>query len=376
MEIIKKQELSTIFWTTIVVSFVLLIHNGTEPLFLSAYAGIALLIAIFLVKKSLWPLVLYLLVFGFFGRYTRYFRETYASDTLLAIRDYIGYFLAGKNVYREIIWAQSGLTPFTYLPFSLLWYIPAQILSVDLRFFEMMVSGLVPVLVFMYGYIKKQWAMLPVVAVVSLTPFLLDLSSDGSNDNSAIFLLLSALVFLVLSVKRKSSRWAIVSAVGMGLAFSFKHYLAFFAIFFVPFLLTSKQFLPIPHKKYLVIMVATIGIICLPFILASPTGFWKSLFFIEIGNFHTTWGWNIWVALRDGVGITATKQQMWLVRTAGTAIVTLGFWKFYKLQTLGRVYVATALTLLVYLIFSNWTTYAYFTFLVPVFALAAIEEIS
>ncbi len=364
------KDTASIFWTTVVISFVLLIHNGTEPLFLLAYAGLAILISIFLVKKSLWPLVFYLLIFGFFGRFTRYFRETYASDAIPAIRDYIGYFLAGKNIYKEIIWAQSGLTPFTYLPFALFWYLPARILSIDLRFFEMLVSGLVPVLVFLYGYIRRKWTMMPVLAAVSLTPFLLDLSSDGSNDNSAIFLLLLSLILFIWERGKKEKRDKNVkvgSAILMALAFYFKHYLAFFAIFFIPFLIMKKQY------RYLLVIILTIGIVSAPFIMASPSGFWRSLFFIEIGNFHTTWGWNIWAALRDGLGMVFTKQQMWLVRSLATAMTVLGLWKFFRLNTLGRVFVASGFTMLVYLALSNWTTYAYFTFLVPLFALAAIE---
>ncbi len=369
-----KNQTASIFWTTITITFVLLIHNGTEPLFIAAYAFLAVLIALFLFKQNLWPFVIYLFIFGAFGRYTRYVRQTYASDTLLAIRDYIGYFLAGKNVYQQIIWAQSGLTPFTYLPFGLFWYLPAQILTIDLRFFEMIISAFVPLEIFLYGRLKKNWNILPVFAVVALTPFLLDLSADGSNDNSAIFLLLLSLLFFLQSVDRKSAKWAIGSAVVLGFALTFKHYLAFFAIFFVPFLWQAKQFLPISHKKYLLYSALTMGLVSLPFIIASPIGFWKSLFFIEIGNFHTTWGWNIWVALRDSWGLVFTKQQMWLVRTIGTGALALGLFKFFRLQNLTRVCIASGLTMLVYLILSNWTTYAYFSFLVPLFALAAITS--
>lgn len=158
----------------------------------------------------------------------------------------------------------------------------------------------------------------------------------------------------------------------MGLAFSFKHYVAFFALFFVPYLWTAEH-LPLSGKKYLLYMSAAIGFVSLPFIIASPSGFWKSLFFIEIGNFHTTWGWNIWVAIRDGLGLVFTKQQMWLVRTLGSAVAVIGFWRFFRLHTPGRVYIASGFTMLVYLALSNWTTYAYFTFLVPLFVLVAIE---
>lgn len=365
------EESSGIFWTTVIIVFVLLVHNGTEPLFLVAMAFIPVLILKFLYKKSLWPLAVYLIIFGLLGRYTRYFRQTYASDTLLAIQDHIGYFLAGKNVYEQVVMAQSGPTPFTYLPFSLFWYLPARLLTIDLRFFEMFISATVPLLVLWYGRLAKTWKHLPVVAVVALTPFLLDLSADGSNDNSAIFLLLSSLVLLVLArVKKGKKRKMIevVSAIILGLAASFKHYLAFFLIFFVVYLVEKRMW------RYLGIFLATVGIVSLPFIFVSPAGFFRSLVFIEIGNFHEVWGWNIWVALRDGFGIVASRKEMWFVRTTVTGAMIIGLLKFFRLRTIRDVCIAGSVSMLVYLVTSEWTTYAYFTFLVPLIALSVVSK--
>lgn len=378
------EESSGIFWTTVIIVFVLLVHNGTEPLFLVAMALFPVLILKFLYKKSLRPLAVYLIIFGLLGRYTRYFRQTYASDTLLAIQDHIGYFLAGKNVYEQVVMAQSGPTPFTYLPFSLFWYLPARLLTIDLRFFEMFISATVPLLVLWYGRLAKTWKHLPVVAVVALTPFLLDLSADGSNDNSAIFLLLSALVAFMFArrfpeLKRpprlpdgqefRESRICpamAVSAVLLGLAASFKHYLAFFVLFFLVYAAAKKMW------RYLGVFFLTIGIVSLPFILASPTGFFRSLFFIEIGNFHTVWGWNIWVALRDGFGIVISRREMWMVRTGMTGVTILGLLKFFRLRSIRDVCIAGSVSMLVYLVTSDWTTYAYFTFLVPLIGLGAV----
>ncbi|MEK7129809.1 MAG: hypothetical protein AAB803_02205, partial [Patescibacteria group bacterium] len=111
-----KKDHDGMFWTTVTVAFVLLVHNGREPIFLIALALLPILALLFLRKPNLLAIVIYLLIVGALGRYTRYYRETYASDTLLAIRDHIGYFLAGKNVYDQVVMAQAGPTPFTYLP--------------------------------------------------------------------------------------------------------------------------------------------------------------------------------------------------------------------------------------------------------------------
>lgn len=370
----NNTSVSLIFWTTIVITFVLLIHNGTEPVFLVAFAMMPVIILLFLTKPTLKPLIIYLLIFGVLGRYTRYFRETYASDALLAIKDFIGYFLAGKNVYSQIVMAQSGPTPYTYLPFALLWYLPAQVLLVDLRFFEMLVSSLVPIVYYVIGRVRHTVYHIPVVAVIALTPFLLDLSADGSNDNSAIFLLLLSILLFFSSSGRKNVQTATISAVVLGLAATFKHYVWFYFIYFALFLWQTKTFLPISHKRYFIIFLITAGLLCLPFIILSPSGFWRSIFFIEIGNFHSTWGWNIWVALRDGFGIIITKEQMWMVRTIATGCTIIGFWRFFRFSSIGRVTTATSVTLLVYLILSNWTTYAYFTFLVPLLGFCTFSE--
>ena len=370
-----KNTLSSIFWITVVTTFAMLVHNGTEPIFLLAYATLPFIILAFIAKPTLRALVIYLLIFGALGRYTRYFRQTYASDALLAIKDYIGYFLAGKNVYKEIVMAQSGPTPFTYLPFALLWYLPAQLLLVDLRFFEMLVSSLVPVAYYLTGKVINTLYHVPIVAVISLTPFLLDLSADGSNDNSAILLLLLSTVLFLSSGVRKNVLAAILSAIVLGLAATFKHYVWFYLIFFLPFLWYTRGSLPISNRRYITIFLITAVLLCLPFIVSSPSGFWRSLFFIEIGNFHTTWGWNIWVALRDQLGIIVSKEQMWMVRTIGTTCTVIGLWRFFRLSSLPRVAMATSVTLFVYLVLSNWTTYAYFTFLVPLLGISALPEI-
>lgn len=369
-----KEQTEWIFWTTIAITFVLLEHNGTEPLFLIAYSLIPLLVLLFYYKRSFWLICAYLLFFGAFGRYTRYFRGGYGSDVLPAIKDFIGYFLAGKNVYQEIVMSQTGPTPFIYLPFAIFWYLPARILQIDLRFFEMIVSSLVPIFFLLYGLAANhKWKVLPFLSVVSLTPFLLDLSSDGSNDNSAIFLLLTSLVLLVFAKKGKSTKLAVISALVLGLAISFKHYAFFLVLYFVPFLWQNKKFLPINYKKYFFLVFLTFGLVALPFILSSPSGFFRSLFYIEVANKHPLWGWNIWVAIKELFQFIPTLGQMWVIRSLMIVLTTAIIFRFFKLDKLNKVFIASSLTMLSYLIFSQWTTHAYFTFLVPLMCLGAID---
>lgn len=378
MKIVEKtkDDKEWIFWTTIAVSFVLIEHNSADPLFITAFTITPFLALLFYYKRSFYPLILYILIFGILGRIIQYYHSTYGSDALMAVRDFIGYFVNGKNVYKEMIMAQSGLTPFTYLPFSLFWYLPAYILNIDLRFFEMLVSSLLPVLIFLYGKVLKTIKILPFLAVISLTPFLIDLSADGSNDNSAIFILLSSIILFVYSIKTKSRFLAVVSAIILGFATVFKHYVFFYLLFFLPYLYQNKKLLVISNKRYIFYTLLTIFIVCGPFIMAAPEGFFRSLTFIELTNWHKTWGWNIWVALRDTLHFTLTTQQMWIVRTIITVSTAILLLRYFRLNSYNKVFVASGVTLFIYLAFSQWTTYAYFTFLVPLLGLSAfhIEE--
>jgi len=396
-----KENSEWIFWTTIAVSFVLLEHNGTEPLFLIAYALIPLLVLIFYFKRSFWTVVFYLLLIGFLGRYTRYFRSVYSSDVLLTINDFIGYFVHGKNVYGELVYARTGLIPFVYLPFTIYWYLPARILNIDFRFFEMIVSAFVPIVFFLSTWtVKNKWKVLPVLSVISLTPFLLDLSADGSNDNSAIFLLLASIALLSFSRVRKSVRLGVLSAIFLGFAITFKHYSFFYLLFFVPFAFKNKSstfssgpvsskklqdsekvldksFLPISFKKYFLIVFLTFVIIALPFFLRSPIGFLKSFVYVEVSNQanHPIWGWNIWLALKYLFNFVPNIQLVWATRTFAVLTTIASSFLFLKINKYNKVFVASSAAILVYLIFSQWTTFAYFTFLVPLLCLSAFDDL-
>lgn len=368
-----KDEKEWIFWTTIVVSFVLIEHNSADPLFITALVVMPFLALLFYINKSLRPLILFILIVGILGRIAQYYSSGYGSDALMAVRDFIGYFVHGKSVYKEMIMAQSGLTPFTYLPFSLFWYLPAYILKIDLRFFEMLISSLVPVTILVYGKFLKTIKILPLVAVVSLTPFLIDLSADGSNDNSVIFILLLSVISLIYSIKSRSVFFAIVSAVSLGLAASLKHHTFFYLLFFLPYIYKNKNLLPVSSIRYVFYIMLTILIVSGPFILMEPQGFIRSLSFIELTNWHDTWGWNIWVALKDSLDVSFSTGQMWGVRTTVSLTAILLLFKYFRLDSFNKVFVASGMTMLVYLVLSQWTTYAYFTFLIPLLGLSAFN---
>ena len=65
---------------------------------------------------------------------------------------------------------------------------------------------------------------------------------------------------------------------------------------------------------------------------------------------------------------------MWFVRTTVTGAMIIGLLKFFRLRTIRDVCIAGSVSMLVYLVTSEWTTYAYFTFLVPLIALAVVDK--
>lgn len=366
-----KDEAEWLFWTIIVISFVLIEHNSADPFFIIALVAMPFLILLFYYKKNFYPLILYILIIGTLGRIIQYHSSTYGSDALMAVRDFIGYFVHGKNVYKEMIMAQSGLTPFTYLPFSLFWYLPAYVLNIDLRFFEMFISSLVPVLILIYGRVLKTMRILPLFTVVALTPFLIDLSADGSNDNTAIFILLLSIILFIYSTKNKSRFFAVLSAIILGFAASFKHHVFFYLVFFLLYIYQNKNLLPISNKRYILYILLTIFIVSGPFILLEPQGFFRSISFIELTNWHKTWGWNIWVALRDALHISFSTGQMWGVRTVVSLVTAFLLFRYFRLDSFNKVFVASGVTMFIYLVLSQWTTHAYFTFLIPLLGLGA-----
>ena len=237
----------------------------------------------------------------------------------------------------------------------------------------MLVSSLVPILILIYGRVLKTMRILPLLAVVSLTPFLIDLSADGSNDNSTIFILLSSIILFIYSIKNKSRFFATLSAIILGLAASFKHHVFFYLLFFLPYIYQNKNLLPISSKRYIFHALLTIIIVSGPFVLLAPVGFFRSISFIELTNWHTTWGWNIWVALRDALHVSFSSQQMWGVRTVVSLATVFLLFRYFQLDSFGKVFVASGVTMFTYLVLSQWTTHAYFTFLIPLLGLGAFH---
>ena len=128
------------------------------------------------------------------------------SDVSDVIRGAINMALHGGNPYGIGYDPTRPLgEPFPYGPLALLWYLPAD----DPRVLELVVSGIIMAALMIRGRPLG-------LAIWATSPMLVQLASDGSNDDSAGLLLLVALVVL--------ERMPRAGAVLIGIAASFKIY--------------------------------------------------------------------------------------------------------------------------------------------------------
>jgi hypothetical protein len=151
------------------------------------------------------PLALIALLFAGIDLRLANFGEGY-SDVAAVTRAAIDSALAGGNPYGHgYAVSNPPGAPFAYGPLTLLWYLPAR----DPRMLELAVSFAILGLLALRG---RPLGM----ALFALTPILIVLAGDGSNDTSAGLLLLIGLV----SVGRLPRTGAFI----LGLAIAFKPY--------------------------------------------------------------------------------------------------------------------------------------------------------
>lgn len=165
-----------------------------------------------------------------------------------------------------------------------------------------------------------------------------------------------------------------ISAILFGIAATFKHHAFFLLIFFLPYIFALKNRWPRAAARFLLVCIGTAGAISLPFILTAPAGFLRALSYVEVFVPHPVWGWNIWAALQDGWGLKPPVQVIWFIRLIGTMSTAIIILSRKSWQRLWKTYLGAATTMFVYLVLSWWTTYAYFTFLIPLIGLTAIES--
>lgn len=128
------------------------------------------------------------------------------SDVDETMRAAINLVLHGGNPYGIGFDPTQPLgAPFAYGPLALLWYLPAD----DPRVLELIVSGVIMTALMIRGRPLG-------LAIWATSPMLVQLASDGSNDDSAALLLLVALVVL--------ERMPRAGAALIGVAAAFKIY--------------------------------------------------------------------------------------------------------------------------------------------------------
>ena len=142
-------------------------------------------------------------------------------------------------------------------------------------------------------------------------------------------------------------------------------------LFLTIFLWSKKNFLPLKGKKYLFYSLIVFGLFLAPFVVSSPIGFLKAQSYIDNRPDHPLWGWNLWSGLEKF--FTLPTIFIRFIRGAATITTLLIFFLFIKIDKFHKVFVGASLTLFVYLILSQWTSHAYFTFLIPLIGLGSLK---
>ena len=96
--------------------------------------------------------------------------------------------------------------------------------------------------------------------------------------------------------------------------------------------------------------------------------------FLSKSATFTLSGGNIWVALRDGFGIMVSRKENVVRANYGNGCYDHWAVEVFPAADTRDVCIAGSVSMLVYLVTSEWTTYAYFTFLVPLIALSVVSK--
>jgi hypothetical protein len=225
--------------------------------------------------------------------------------------------------------------PFPYGPMALFWYLPA---IDDPRSLELFVSCAILALLAVRGR--------PVgLAIYATAPTLVLTASDGSNDTSAGFLILLA---LVVAARRP---WA--GAAILALAVAFKPYAAAWA----PALLVYGG---IPAFQA---FLATSIVVWAPSLLSwGPTSYLKSLQLADLT--HNATYWSFGVIYEQVFQHGAPRDLLNKLRLLfGGAVAMAAIW---RIRTIDHVIIAGVLVFLIVMFGGYWGSYAYLGAIAPI----------
>jgi hypothetical protein len=295
-----------------------------------------------------------------------------ASDSLLATNEAVGALLSGVDPYGHVYASTNppggGLG---YPSGEIVWYTLMHLLHVNLFRVDLICGilslGLIGALAPFCG---SGLASLG-ISLIGWNGFITFRLTDGSNDNSVLFLVLSGFSALVWS-RASSGRgaaflwWA--SAVAFGWALAFKEYSLPVVIFVALFLWRENGQ---RARSWVYAVVGTVAVLILPFFVWNPAAFVQDI--IKGPLYHTNfWGRNVWhdfvhpLLPADPLGSFVPIIGLLVVLALGTIL-----WR-RPARSLGVALFQGTLVVTAILVLTRWTTFPYYVFLTPLVIVAAI----
>lgn len=299
----------------------------------------------------------YAVLVAFSERFTKLPLENY-SDVLRATREALDVLvLAHGNPYTHVFTSTYPIgSPFPYPPGEFLFYLPAYLWFDDITRVDLLASIAITACIVIAG-VRVGFGRVAIPAMLYATWLYSSFhAGDGSNDTSAAFLVILAIVLLALH-ERRPSRWLfILSAVAFGWAVAFKQFAVFVLVPTVRYLAVNVD---ARWRPYLAITGGTIALFGLPFFVQDPGAFIGQQ--IAALTFHTE---------RDGVNIASALARLGMVLPAAVftalefaAAAGLLLWTAIRpLRNLGQVTLAGSLAISLVILLAWWTSQDYWLY--------------
>jgi len=297
----------------------------------------------------------YAVLVAFSERFTKLPLENY-SDVLRATREALDVLVLGHgNPYTHVFTSTYPVgSPFPYPPGEFLFYLPAYLWFDDITRVDLLASIAITACIVIAG-LRVGFGRVAVPAMLYATWLYSSFhAGDGSNDTSAAFLVILAIVLLALH-ERRPNRWLfILSAVAFGWAVAFKQFAVFVLVPTVRYLARSARWRP-----YLAIAGGTIAVFGLPFFVQDPGAFIGQQ--VAALTFHTQ---------RDGINIASALVGLGMVLPATVftalelaAAAGLLLWTGIRpLRSLGHVALVGSLGISAVILLAWWTSQDYWLY--------------
>jgi hypothetical protein len=293
-----------------------------------------------------------------------------ASDVLDASREALYITLTGHNPYTHYyLTTRPPGSPFPYPPGEILYYFLGASVAGNLYNVEICAGlGLCFLLLALTPLIGTGRAAMALLLYGGFNMAVWN-SNDGSNDVSATFLLVSAILCVAWAVSQVARPKWISSGMYLKILSSLGSFLLAWAVTFKgttwPIALAVLLFASRIEnfgKRFCIMFFATCAIIVVPFILLSPSGYFANM--LAMGTFHPTIaGLNIWAGLR-GMGIHITYSPLLHVCEILALLVSAFMLLRKPIATLGQATLAGSFMLWATMFFAPYNSGSYFTTLI------------